>query len=128
MIQQLPLQYQVPNSDEARLVEKIHTIIKGHHGRAAAISMHRISEVTGVQPRLIQAIVKFLVEERLLPIGTSTSKPFGYFWIETDEERRAVRDQFVRRAVSILQHAKAYDSQSIIGPLIGQLELSLEER
>jgi hypothetical protein len=124
MIQQLPLEYQVPGREEYQAVLRVSHLIEQHRGRTSAISMHRIAEVTGLQTRLIQAIVKFLVEERHMPIGTAMSKPFGYFILETDDERRRVRDHFVRRAVSNLEHARAYDSDSIVAPILGQLELA----
>jgi hypothetical protein len=89
--------------------------------------MHEIARETKTNTRLIQAIVKFLVEERHLPIGTAPSKPYGYFWIETMDERRTVRNHFVRRALSNLQHARAYDSDSIVAPLVGQIEMKFPE-
>jgi hypothetical protein len=120
--EQLPIAFQVPDSDEARMVERVLAEIAPRRGREAAITMHEISERTGLQTRLIQSIVKFLVEERHEPIGTATTRPFGYFVIQTEDERRAVRNHFVRRALSNLEHAKAYDTESIVGPLVGQIQ------
>lgn len=127
MIEPLPIAFQVPDSEEARMVEAVRVVIEPRRGRAAAITMHEISALTGLQTRLIQSIVKFLVEERHLPIGTATTRPFGYFVIETDEERRSVRNHFVRRALSNLEHARAYDTDSIVAPLVGQIEINFPE-
>lgn len=96
-------------------------------GRAAALSMHVIAKDTLVSARDIQAIVKALVEEKHLPIGTAFSKPFGYFWIVTDDERRAVRNSLIRRGVSTLEHAHHYDDDQLVGPIVGQLELALRK-
>jgi hypothetical protein len=122
MIEQLPIEFQVPDSDEAEMVARVLAEIAPRRGREAAITMHEIAERTGFGTRLIQSVVKFLVEERHEPIGTATTRPFGYFVIQTDEERRAVRNHFVRRALSNLEHAKAYDTESIVGPLVGQIQ------
>jgi len=121
------MEFQVRGTEERKQAIAILTIVRARRGRDAAVSMHRIAEETGINTRLIQAIVKFLVEERHLPIGTAASKPFGYFWIQTLEERRVVRNHFVRRALSNLQHARAYDSDSIVAPLVGQIEIDFPE-
>lgn len=109
-----------------RKVAAVITRVRRCRGRAAAVSMHVIAEETGISTRDIQAFVKFLVEERRVPIGTNTGKPYGYFWIVTEEERRSVRNQFIRRGVSNLDHARAFDDQQIVGPIVGQLELALK--
>ena len=127
MIEQLPIAFQVRGSTERRAVLAVLAQVRPRRGRYAAFSMHLIAGNTGLQTRLIQSIVKFLVEERHLPIGTGTSKPFGYFWIVSNDERRAVRDHFVRRALSNLEHARAYDTDSIVGPLVGQIEINFPE-
>jgi hypothetical protein len=110
-----------------RKVASVLFLIRKCKGRAAALSMHAIAEATKIPTRDIQAIVKVLVEERHLPIGTAVTKPIGYFWIETDQERRAVRNHFIRRGVSTLAHARAYDDQQLVAPIVGQLELALKE-
>jgi hypothetical protein len=125
--EQLPIEFQVRGSDDRQKVIRVLAEIRPHRGRAAAITMHEIAERTGLHTRLIQAIVKFLVEERRLPIGTGTSKPFGYFWITSEEERRSVRNHFVRRALSNLEHAKAFDREDIVGPLVGHIQQQLQE-
>lgn len=125
--QQLPLEWQVRGSNDRVRINQVLAIIRPHRGRDAAISMHSICASTGISTRVVQAIVKFLVEERHLPIGTAVSKPYGYFWIETMEERRSVRNHFVRRALSNLDHAKAYDSDSIVAPIVGQIEMNFPE-
>jgi hypothetical protein len=125
--QQLPLQYQVRGSEERRRVINVLNQIRPRVGRDAALSMHTIAVNTKLSTRLIQAIVKFLVEEKHLPIGTAAQQPFGYFWIATMEERRIVRNHFVRRALSNLEHARAFDSQSIVGKLLDQIEIDFPE-
>ena len=112
---------------ERRQVAVVLAAIRPRRGRAAAISMDEIERQTGVQKRSVQAIVKFLVEERQVAIGTATTRPFGYFILTSDAERRACRDHFIRRALSTLEHAKAFDQDGIVAPLVGQAKLALEE-
>lgn len=122
MIQQ-QLELTAP-AEDLEVLRVMH-LVRQHEGRAAAISMHEIERLTGIPARSIQSIVKLLVEERHLPIGTSTSKPFGYFWIVTEGERRECRNHLLRRALSTLRHAQALDSEAVVGPLVGQLELTV---
>lgn len=125
MTDQLQIEFGSP--EERRQVAAVLGVIRLRRGRAAAISMHEIAARTGVPERTIQAIVKFLVEERQLGIGTSPTKPFGYFMLASEAERRACRNHFIRRALSTLEHAKAFDQDGIVAPLVGQARLALED-
>jgi hypothetical protein len=127
MIEQLPIEFSVRGSEERLAVLRVLQLIRPRRGREAALSMHAIAEETGFKTRLIQAIVKFLVEERHWPIGSAMSAPFGYFWIATNDERRVVRNHFVRRALSNMRHASAFDTDSIVAPLVGQIEINFPE-
>jgi hypothetical protein len=125
MSDQLPIDFS-PAEDRTK-VFAVFKLIRERRGRERAISMHVISGLTEITTREIQAIVKYLVEERHRPIGSSMGRPFGYFWITSEQERRSVRNHFVRRALSTLQHAKAYDADAIVAPIVGQLELLVSE-
>jgi hypothetical protein len=131
VIRHLPLEYQVRGSAERQVIARVLRLLRRHIGAGQAIRAAAVVEelgLTGGDPaRDVQTIVKFLVEERYLPIGTLPRPPYGYFWIETNDERRAVRDHLVRRAISILIHARAFDTDSIVAPLLGQLELEFPE-
>lgn len=102
-------------------------LVREHAGRENAISMHEIERLTEIPARQVQALVKLLVEERAMPIGTTTRRPFGYYWIVNEGERRDCRNHLLRRALSTLRHAKAFDTDAIVAPLVGQLEIAVEE-
>jgi hypothetical protein len=99
--------------------------VRARRGRAAAIGVGDLAAQTGLDERRVQIVVKHLVEEHQAPIGTGTTQPWGYYWITSDEERREVRDSLVRRAVSTLRRARAYDRGGWVAGLIGQAELEL---
>lgn len=125
LTEQLAIPFASP--EERRQVAAVLGVIRSRRGRAAAIPMQEIAARTGVTERSVQSIVKFLVEERQIPIGTATSRPFGYFILASDAERRACRNSLLRRALSTLEHAKAFDQDGIVAPLVGQAKLALEE-
>lgn len=115
-------------SGKARSARRqVFRLIAACKGRERAVSMHEIAARVEISSRDVQSIVKHLVEDKRLPIGSSVTKPFGYYWIVTEAERRACRNHFIRRALSNLAHAKAYDSDAIVGPLVGQLEIELHK-
>lgn len=58
---------------------------------------------------------------RGLPIGVTQLAPCGYFWIETEEERVMVRDPLLNMAFSTLVHARGFDKENIVAPLLAQL-------
>ena len=125
MSEQLTFDLTTKGSRDRASIAKVLSVIRSFAGRENAVSMHYIAAHTGVSTRDIQDIVKFLVEERSVPIGSATSKPYGYYIIRSDEELRLNYQQFVRRGVSNLKHARAYNKASIVGPIVGQLEIEV---
>lgn len=107
--------------------EAILAILGPRRGREAAISVDRLALVTGIERRRVEQVVKQLVEEHQVPIGTSTRPPYGYYIIERDEERREVRDSLIRRAASVFRRARAYDRSGWVARMLGQMELHLGE-
>lgn len=102
--------------------------VRARRGRPAAMAVPDLARDTGIDDRRAQGVVKHLVEEHQAPIGTATTPPHGYYWIVTDEERREVRNSLVRRAVSTLRRARAYDRGGWVAGLIGQAELELGDQ
>lgn len=101
------------------------TLLRNRRGRASAVCVDDLAAAVDLDGRRVQQIVKHLVEAHQMPIGTNTVEPFGYYWIETDAERRDVRDGLVRRALSTLRRARAYDKSGWVASLVGQAELNL---
>jgi len=111
-------------AEEARVL----ATVRARRGKAAAIPVPDLAVEAGMDERRVQQVVKHLVEEHQAPVGTATTAPCGYYWIVTDEERREVRNSLVRRAVSTLRRARAYDRSGWVAGLIGQAELELGDR
>ena len=80
-------------------------------------------ETAGAAIRDVQAIVKYLGEERAVPIGSRTSAPWGYYIVVDEAELTANFQQLKRRALSTRRHARAFLRPSIVGPIVGQQEI-----
>lgn len=86
----------------------------------AAAEIGTLPGVCDVSPRRLREQVAKLV--RLgIPIGVAQREPCGYFWIETEDERKMVRDPLLNMAFSTLVHARAFDRDNIVAPILAQL-------
>lgn len=125
MTQQLALD--LANPADAALIRKVFRVISDHAGRENAIALHRVARAVDASPRDVQEAVKVLVEGQAQPIGTAWSKPFGYYLIVSEAELVKNFRQFMRRGISNLKHARAYNKASVVGPIVGQLEMEIQE-
>lgn len=105
----------------------ISRIIEAHPGRQNAIPVGELAARTGIDERRVRDIVKHLIERHGLPVGSSTVEPPGYYLIVDNKERLEVRRSLVRRALSILERARAYDRGGLVAKLVGQLKLLDDE-
>lgn len=114
------------NLDETR----IWSILQGHTGSQSAIRVGHLSQITGLTGRTIRMIVKDLIETHHKPIGSTVHRPYGYFVIVDNEERKAVRNSLMHRARSLLKRIQAYEPQNSqwASRTLGQLELELKEK
>lgn len=102
-------------------------ILTEHRGRAKAIMARRLAELAGLDERRLRQVIKHLVERHHMAIGSTTSVPPGYYLITDPRERAAVRRSLMRRALSILERARAYDRAGWVHQLAGQLALKIQE-
>lgn len=126
--QQMAFDITTRGSKDRQRIARVLAIVSRHVGRENSVSMHEISATTSIPTRDVQAIVKFLVEERGKAIGTATSRPFGYYVIRSLDELEDNYRHFVRRGVSNLKHARAFNKASLIGPIVGQLETEIGDK
>lgn len=101
------------------------SILLGHTGSANAIKSRELASRTGIEERKVRDVIKHLIEDKHVPIGSSTVKPYGYYIIIDNDERNHVSANLYARAISILRRARAYDQKRSkwVSDLIGQLEL-----
>jgi hypothetical protein len=126
--QQLAFDIATKGSKDRERISRVLAIIRQHVGRDNAIKPAAVADLAKISYRDVQAVVKFLVEDMGKPIGTATSQPFGYYMIRDVRELQQNYRHFVRRGVSNLRHARAFNKASIVGPIVGQLEIEIGEK
>lgn len=109
--------------DEARVL----AALKLRRGRERAIVSRELAAEAGVDPRRLRTILRHLVLHHLVPVGSATGTPAGYYVIASDEERRWVRDSLFRRSLRTMERSRAYDRDGIADRYVGQFRLSLVE-
>lgn len=125
MNEQLGLDFAGVPDQQRRKVNHVLFLIYRRQGDSKPISLDELENVTGIKRRTVQAIVKYLRDEKHHPIGSKMKPPYGYYWIVNESERRETRNSLLRRALHTLEGAKALDSDDIVAPLIGQFPLEI---
>ena len=101
-------------------------LIRGRVGKASAISVAKLSSITSIPPRTVRSIVKDLIEEHYIRIGSSLGNPAGYYMIKTEEEAEQNERTLRRLGISILKRAAVLKKLTVKEYMKGlQEEMSL---
>lgn len=98
---------------------QVYGIIRHHKGRANAISVGAIATHTGIGERTVRSIVKHLIEDHRVRIGSALGRPSGYYIIETLEETEQNERTLRSLAISTLRHAAVLRQVSLSDYLSG---------
>lgn len=84
------------STEEMQILDQL-TVCQGLEN---AVSNKKLAELTGIEERKVQDLVKHLVEEHRYPIGSATGQPHGYYWITTAAEQERSEKQLEHRIIS----------------------------
>lgn len=101
---------------------QVFALIESRKGKANALPVAAITRATGIADRRARDVVKSLVEEHHIPIGSCTA---GFYIAETEEEILEVYHTFLSWAFSVLNRAKAFKRNARLDEILGQLKLEL---
>ena len=104
--------------------QRVLSVLERHRGREAAISSPQLAAAAGVSERRLRDLLRHLVLEHQVPLGSSSGRPAGYWLIASDEERVQTRDSLLRRGLKNIQRSRAYDTSGFAARLVGQFELA----
>lgn len=93
--------------------EERHVLSLLKKGRANAVSVRDLAVKTGLGGVAVRQIVRRLIMERLILIGSAVSPPPGYFIPETPDEAVIATKSMVHRGISILARAAKMRRESI---------------
>ncbi|WP_447978111.1 hypothetical protein [Candidatus Nitrospira bockiana] len=100
--------------------------IQRHEGRASALSLEHLAAVTAIAPRIVQRIVKHLIEHHHCPIGSATGEPHGYYVIRTTDEQTRAERQLEHRIIKTAQRLAAL-RKNTPADVLGQLTMELTQ-
>lgn len=93
-------------------------------GMAQAKPVDQVAEETGVDPRVVQKIVKHLIERHRCAIGSATGDPHGYYWIATADEQGRAEQQLKNRIIHTAQRLAAL-KKNTPDEILGQIRMEL---
>ncbi len=121
MTDQLGINFDAPKGltmDELRVVQSI------RRGRENAISMPALAAICGMKTRVLQDVIKHLIEDHDVLIASATGKNHGYYYPTSREELMAARAQLIHRIVSTAKRLKAID-KTALEEIHGQIGMML---
>lgn len=92
-----------------------------HRGRGNAIGMRALAAMVGLSTRSVQSAIEWLIKEHARPIGSSCSRPCGYYVIIDQEDLEHTFRNRVNRGISNLSAAYALKSAPEVQAALGQL-------
>ncbi len=98
--------------------------LQGHRGRDQAIAMTALAREAGLSTRILQKIIKHLIEEHAGFIGSATGAGHGYYLITEQAEVDAAIRQLEHRLGSLatrIARLKRLAPEEVLG----QLRMSL---
>ena len=95
-------------------------VIEDHRGKRNAILSPWVAETVGLGDRKVRQLIKELVEDHGIAIGSCSS---GFFIPGTPEEVQALRRFFLAHAYSLLKRVSALDKNCDLAGILGQLQL-----
>ncbi len=115
------LDFPIPLSSEEL---QILSLIKKHDCEHPIPNME-IQAKTGIPERRIRRIVSSLIIDYKQPIGSTTTPPGGYYWIEDLKEAERNYKRLKRRGLVILKRAATLKGIAM-SELVNQIKLELE--
>jgi hypothetical protein len=100
--------------------------IDARPGREQSIALGDLAVLVGIAPRVVQWIVKHLIERHACAIGSATGTPHGYYRITSFEDLEKSRKQLEHRIIRTAQRLAALNKNTP-AECLGQIQLALNE-
>ena len=105
------LELNIPKMSQDELT--VWNALRYHKGKENAITQHRLAEHTGISPRHVREIIKYLVENHKLEIASSYDSGGGYYIPVSQKEVDETCDKLYGHALSILKRYSVFKKVDI---------------
>jgi len=102
---------------------RIYDLIASHRGHANPIAVDLLHRITGMTERAIKDAVAELIVTHSILIGATRHKPFGYFIIESDDDRAAATAPLKGQVIQMLRRLRVINGKHQTREWLGQLSL-----
>ena len=102
-------------------------ILSSHRGLDRAISVAEMAARLNVSEREARDIKRQVIEQHKVPVGSSTGKHSGWYWISTQEEMDATIGQYRSRVKSLCILIAMTTSAGSLAGVMRQMALEFEE-
>lgn len=115
--------------DEER---RIAQILRFHKGKQTALPLKDLalklgSDGSAVSDRLVKALIRSLIVDFRLPIGSCRGELHGYYLIRTIEEARDTARPLVNEIKKLAQRVRVNVGRHYALEILGQVQLELEK-
>jgi|GEM_PF-857852 len=110
--------------------QRVLKIVGRHIGRERAIPVNQVAALAQLPRRTTERVVSELVRDRGIPIASASTRPAGWYIVQTDAERQAEHNRLKHRGTEILKRARAFDpakNQRILEMFQGQESFDFEQ-
>lgn len=106
---------------------EIKRILRRHQGKAQAIRVDVLAAIVRMPNVKVREIVRALIVDHMLPIGSSVAPPAGYYWMTDPEEIEENYRKLRHRGIAILQRAACL-RRIRLRQLLAELQTELWEK
>ncbi|MEM7416815.1 MAG: hypothetical protein AAF389_15015 [Gemmatimonadota bacterium] len=85
------------------------SLLTTRRGSSRAMKVPAIAKAVGLPTRQVQHIVRSLIVDHGIPIGTSMREPYGNYLAVTSEERSAIAKLHRARAEAEMERARVFE-------------------
>lgn len=101
--------------------------MKFHCGRAKAVQLARLCELTRLKEREVKNLMRSLVVDFKVRIGAARTEPYGYYLITTAEEAKEAAQVYESEIIELAKRVRVLRGREFVAELLGQIRMQMDE-
>lgn len=98
-----------------------------HIGRAKAVQLARLCELTRLKDREVKNLMRSLVVDFKVRIGAARTEPYGYYLIVTADEAKEAAQVYESEIIELAKRVRVLRGREFVAELLGQIRMKLDE-